>query len=159
LSRFWTVMPCGPIGRTSAASNFHIKASHVRTRGMIVRTIDLMHANSISDARTSGPRWLVSGRLDLNCNTCLKDERVRTRIHVVQTVAAIFPYLCFGKKSWSLVEHWVSSGRAAEMFGRLDLNCDTCLKDDRVRMGIHVVRAVAAIFPYLCFGKKSWSLV
>jgi hypothetical protein len=27
--------------------------------------------------------------------------------------------------------------------------------DERVRMGIHIVRMIAAIFPYLCFGKKS----
>jgi hypothetical protein len=34
------------------------------------------------------------------------DERVRTGIHIVRTVAAIFPYLCFGKKShsWSNIE-------------------------------------------------------
>jgi hypothetical protein len=30
------------------------------------------------------------------------DERVRTGIHIVWTVAAIFPYLCFGKKSHNL---------------------------------------------------------
>jgi hypothetical protein len=29
------------------------------------------------------------------------DERVQTGIHIVQTVAAIFPYQCFGKKSYS----------------------------------------------------------
>jgi hypothetical protein len=34
------------------------------------------------------------------------DERARTRIHIIQTVAEIFPYLCFGKKShnWSNTE-------------------------------------------------------
>jgi hypothetical protein len=34
------------------------------------------------------------------------DECVRTGIHIVRTVAAIFPYLCFGKKShsWSNTE-------------------------------------------------------
>jgi hypothetical protein len=34
------------------------------------------------------------------------DERVRTGIHIVQTVATIYPYLCFGKKfhSWSNTE-------------------------------------------------------
>jgi hypothetical protein len=42
-------------GRTSAARNFHIKASRVWTKGMVVRTVDLMHAISISDARASGP--------------------------------------------------------------------------------------------------------
>jgi len=31
------------------------------------------------------------------------DERVRMKIHIVRTVAAVFLYLCFGKKfhSWS----------------------------------------------------------
>jgi len=52
------------------------------------------------------PWRLTSGRLDFECNTCLMDERVRTWIHVIWTVAAIFPYLCFGRKahSWSNTE-------------------------------------------------------
>jgi len=29
--------------------------------------------------------------------------------------------------------------------------------DERFRMGIRIVRTVVAIFPYLCFGKKSHS--
>jgi hypothetical protein len=93
LSSIRTVVPCRPDGRTSAASNFRIKASSVRTKGMVVRTVDLMHAISISDARTSG-------RLDFECDTCLMDECVRT-------VAANFPYLCFGRKShsWSNTEY------------------------------------------------------
>jgi hypothetical protein len=34
------------------------------------------------------------------------DERVQTGIHIVRTAAAVFPYLCFGKKShsWSNTE-------------------------------------------------------
>jgi hypothetical protein len=85
---------------SSAASNFHIKASHVRTKGMVVRTVDMMHAISISDARASRPWRLASGRLDFECDTCLMDERIRTG------VATNFPYLCFGKKScsWSNTE-------------------------------------------------------
>jgi hypothetical protein len=93
------VLPCRLEGRTFAASNFHIEASRVRTGRMVVRTADLMHAISISDARASRPWWLASGRLDLNCDTCLMDEHVWTGIHVIRTVAVIFPYLCFGKKS------------------------------------------------------------
>jgi len=100
-----------PDGHTSAARNFHIKASCVRTKGMVIRTVDQMHAISIYVARASGPWMLSSGRLNFECATCLMDERV-------QTVAAIFPYLCFGKKShsWSNTE-WrpdniaTSSGR------------------------------------------------
>jgi hypothetical protein len=68
----------------STTSNFHIKALRIQARGMIVLTVDLMHAISISDA-------CASGHLDLNCDTCLMDEGVRTGIHVVRTVAAIFP--------------------------------------------------------------------
>jgi hypothetical protein len=45
------VVHCRLDGRTSAASNFLIKASRVRTGGMVVRTVDLMHTIFISDAR------------------------------------------------------------------------------------------------------------
>jgi hypothetical protein len=90
----------------SAARNFHIKALRVRTKGMVIQTIDLMHAISISDAHASGPWRLASGRLDFECDTCLMDERVWMGIHIVQMVAAIFSYLCFGRKShsWSNIE-------------------------------------------------------
>jgi hypothetical protein len=91
LSRFLTVVPCHPDGRTSTLSNFHIKSLRIRTKGMVVWTVDLMHAISISDARASGPRGLTSGRLDFECDTCLMNESVRTGIHVIRTVAAIFP--------------------------------------------------------------------
>jgi hypothetical protein len=91
LSRVQTVVPCLPNGRTSAASNFHIKSSHIQTKGMVVQTVDLMHAISISDARASRPRGLTSGRLDFECDTCLMDECIRTGIHVIRTVAVIFP--------------------------------------------------------------------
>jgi len=102
----WRCCPCRPNGRTSAASNFHIKASRVWTKGMVVRTVDLIHAISISNVRASGPRGLTSGGLDFECDTCLMDDHIQTGIHVVWTVAAIFPYLCFGKKShsWSNTE-------------------------------------------------------
>jgi hypothetical protein len=105
-SRVRLVLAYRPDGRTFAASNFHIEASRVRTGRMVIRMANLMYAISISDARAFEPCWPASGSLDLNYDTCLMDERVRTGIHVVQTIAAIFPYLCFGKKSWSLIEHW-----------------------------------------------------
>jgi len=92
-SRVRTILSCCPDGRTFAASNFHIEASRVQTRRMVVRTGDLMHAISIFYFLTSGPWWLASGWLDLNCDTCLIDERIQTGIHVVWTVAAIFPSL------------------------------------------------------------------
>jgi hypothetical protein len=106
LSRVRIVVLCRPNGHTSAASNFHIKASCVRMKGMVVWMVDLMHAISISDARVSGPRGLTSGRLDFECDTCLMNGRVRTGFHIVWMVAANFPYLSFGKKSrsWSNTE-------------------------------------------------------
>jgi len=36
LSRIQTMMPCHPDGRTFTARNFHIKASRVQTKGMVV---------------------------------------------------------------------------------------------------------------------------
>jgi hypothetical protein len=81
------------------------------------------------------------------CDTCLMDERVRTDIHVVRTVAAIFPYLCFGKKSWSLIEHWESSGRVAESSGRMQVRAVQSFSTQRGRSGwgIHVVRTDDAL--------------
>jgi len=49
------VLPCSPDGRTFDASNFHIEASRVWTRRMVVRTADLLNAISIFDACASGP--------------------------------------------------------------------------------------------------------
>jgi hypothetical protein len=91
LSHVRTVVPCRLDGCTSAASNFQIKDSRVRTGGMVVRTVDLMYTISIFEACASGPCWLASGRLDFECDTCLMDKRVWTGIHVVWTVATIFP--------------------------------------------------------------------
>jgi hypothetical protein len=121
-----------PNGRTSAASNFHIKASCVQTRRMAVRTGDLLHAISISVICTSGPWWLSSGCLDLNYDTYLMDERVWTGIHVVRTIATIFPYLILERKSeaWSRpdvckLEHFEDSrhrgrsGRESTSSGRM----------------------------------------
>jgi len=41
--------------------------------------------------------------------------------------------------------------------GSLDFESMTRLMDEWVRTGYHIVRAVAVVFPYLCFGKKSHS--
>jgi hypothetical protein len=99
LSYVRTVLPYRPDGHTSATCNFHIKASRVRTKGMVVRIVDLMHAISIYVAHAFRPWMLSSECLNFECTTCLMDERV-------WTVAAIFPYLCFGRKShsWSNTE-------------------------------------------------------
>jgi hypothetical protein len=58
-----TVRHCRSDGRTSAASNFHIRLRASGPRGMNVRTAILQHAISISAMRASGPReadvWMV----------------------------------------------------------------------------------------------------
>jgi hypothetical protein len=104
-----------PDGRMSATSNFHIRLLASGPRGMAIQTVDLQYAISISVVRASGllklnPQFpyqmharsndgkLPSERLNLNCDSCHKEKRVRTGIHVVRKVASIFPYLNFGKK-------------------------------------------------------------
>jgi hypothetical protein len=44
LGRVLTVLPCRPNGHTLATHNFHIKASWVWTKGMVVPMVDQMHA-------------------------------------------------------------------------------------------------------------------
>jgi len=93
-------------GRSHFSCTQFIKAWHIRTMTPIVQTVNLMSAISIYEALTSGSWRPLSGRLIFKYATCLTDERVRTGIHIVQTIAAVFPYLCFGKKthSWSNTE-------------------------------------------------------
>jgi hypothetical protein len=55
------VRHCRPDGRTSTVSNFLTKALRVRTRGMAVQTVDLLHAISIFVERASGP-WQTGVR-------------------------------------------------------------------------------------------------
>jgi len=51
------------------------------------------------------------------------------------------PIFDFGKKIWSLVEHWVSSGRAAETSGQMQAGAVWSFSTQRkVQTGIHVVR-------------------
>jgi hypothetical protein len=106
LSRVWAVLPCLPDGSSLAAHNFHIKAWRIRTTTFAVWTANLMHEIAIYEAWAFGPWRPSSGRLNFECTTCLMNERIRTGIHIVRTVVAVFPYLCFGKKSqsWSNTE-------------------------------------------------------
>jgi hypothetical protein len=55
---------------------------------------------------------------ELNYDTCLMDKRVRMGINVVQTVAAIFPYLCLERnpEAWSNTE-----GRLEGLLDRPDV--------------------------------------
>jgi len=55
LNHVRTVFPCCPDGRTLAARNFHIKAWRFWTIRSVVQTVDLMHAISIYETRTSRP--------------------------------------------------------------------------------------------------------
>jgi len=119
LSRVWTVLPCHPDGRTLAARNFHIKAWGIRTITAFVRTIDLMHAIFIYEAWASKPWRPTSGRLNFECTTYLMNDRVRTGTHFVRTVATIFPYLCFRKKSHS----WSNTGRRPDVLLRRPDGC------------------------------------
>jgi len=92
----------------------------------------------------------VSGRLDLNCDTCLMDECVRTGFHVVQTVTEIFPYLCLERnlealsntesspdgllnrpdgcklKQFEASRYGERFGRESTSFGRIMLKSDVC---------------------------------
>jgi hypothetical protein len=43
----------------------------------------------------------ILSRLKVECMTCLMKESVQTGTHIVRTVAVIFLYLYFGKKSHS----------------------------------------------------------
>jgi hypothetical protein len=82
-------MPFHPDGRTSAARNFHIKASRLRTGGMVVQTVDLMHAISISDWRPDvwisiailalwmspfGQEFKSSGQLQQSSHICVLER-------------------------------------------------------------------------------------
>jgi len=95
-----------PDGCTLAVPNFHIKAWSVRTMKDDVRTVTLMHAISIYETWAFGPWRLKSGQLNVECTTFLMKDSVRTGTHIILTVVAVFPYLCFGKKShsWSNTE-------------------------------------------------------
>jgi hypothetical protein len=45
--------------------------------------------------------WRPDG-LNFVCTTCLIKDSVRTWTHIVRTIVTVFPYLCFGKKSFNL---------------------------------------------------------
>jgi hypothetical protein len=160
-SRVRTVRHCCPDGRTFAASNFHIRLSCVRTKGdgrpdgwsstrnfhiycARVRTmkgrrlaVEVKSAISISIERPSG-------LLNWNCDSCLKEKRVRTEIHVVRTVVAIFPYIIL-ERIGSLIEYWRASGQAAESSGRMQagLEASRCSEgSERMMLGLSGVRTV-----------------
>jgi hypothetical protein len=131
-----------PDGRTSAASNFHIRLRASGPKGMNVRTAILQHAISISVMRASGP-WEADVRIvEVESTISLTDERtsgpmltdIRTVIFELRFLpylwvrpdgkphrpdsVSIFPYFELGK-NLKLIDHWWTSGRAAEMSRRM----------------------------------------
>jgi hypothetical protein len=128
-SRVWTVRHWRPDGRTSAASNFHIRLRASGPWGMNVRTAILQHAISITAMRASGP-WEIDVRtVEVELVISISDERVsRPMLSDVQTVVfelqflpylwarpdgiphrsngvSIFPYSELGK-NLKLIDHW-----------------------------------------------------
>jgi hypothetical protein len=141
-SRVRTVRHWRPDGRTSAASNFHIRLRVSGPRGMNVRMAILQHAISksamhasrpmltdvrtvevesavfISDERASGPMlidvWMVEFELRFLPYLWARPEGNRHHPDGV----SIFPYSELGK-NLKLIDHWWVSGRAAETSGQM----------------------------------------
>jgi len=131
-----------PDGRTSAASNFHIRLRVSGSWGMNVRTTILQHAISISAMRASG-QWEADVRtVEVESAISISDERasgpmltdVWTMVfelwflpylwvrpdrkpHCPNSVS-IFPYYEL-RNNLKLTDHWWGSGRAAETSGRM----------------------------------------
>jgi hypothetical protein len=106
-----TVIHCRSDDRTSAASNFHIRLRTSEPGGWPSRRLIFYTQFPYLLYTRPDHGRLASGRLNLNCDTCLMDERVRTGIHVIRTVESIFPYLKLERKSevgWTLRVVWTS---------------------------------------------------
>jgi hypothetical protein len=88
---------CRPDGRTSAASNFHIRLSASGPRGMNVRTAILQHTISISAMRVSGPREADVRTVEVESAISLTDERASgPRLIDVRTVIFELRFLPYG---------------------------------------------------------------
>jgi hypothetical protein len=85
LSRVWTVVPCRPDDRTFVARNFHIKASPVQTRGMVVRKVDLMLARLDHEDLRSDV-WILNAILALCMSAsgreCTSSKRLQRSSHI-----------------------------------------------------------------------------
>jgi len=137
-----TVRHWRPGSRTSTTSNFHIRIHASGPRGMNVRTTILQHAISIYTMRASGPRKADVRMVEVESAISLTNEcasgpmltDVRTVIFEMRFLpylwarpngklrrsngVSIFPYSELGK-NLKLIDHWWTSGRAAEMSGRM----------------------------------------
>jgi hypothetical protein len=93
----WTVRHWRPDGRTSAASNFHIRLSASGQRGMNVRMAILQHAISISVMRASGPREADVRTVEVESAISLTNERASgpmlTDVRTVTFELRFLPYL------------------------------------------------------------------
>jgi len=90
------------------------------------------------------------GRTLATRNFHIKASRVWTIgmvVWIVDLTHAIFIWVARTSGTWRLASR------------RLDFECTTCLMDECIRKGIHIVRTVAAVFQYLCFEIKSHSYV
>jgi hypothetical protein len=131
-------------GRTTSGSNFHIRLSASEPRGMNVRMAILQHAISISAMRVSGP-WEADVRtvevesaisILVACTSGPRLTDVRTVIFELWFLpyvwespdgkphrpdgVSIFSYSELGK-NLKLIDHWWTSGRAAERSGRMQV--------------------------------------
>jgi len=117
-SRVRTVRHWRPDGCTSAASNFHIRLSASRPRGINVRTAILQHAISISAMRASGPMLTDVRMVEFELRFLpFLWVRPDGKPHRPEGVS-IFPYSELGK-NLKLIDHWWASGRAVERSGRM----------------------------------------
>jgi hypothetical protein len=91
------VRHCHRNGRTSTASNFLIKVSHVQSRRMAVLTVDLLHAITISVVARPKNGTPASGRLSLNYELALRSS-VYGRESRRPNGCSNLPILVFGKK-------------------------------------------------------------
>jgi hypothetical protein len=113
--------------------------------------VEVEYAISITVERSSRPSLLTSGRLYLNCDSCLMYERVRTGIHVVRTVSSIFPHMNLERK--------FEANRSLDVVrtGCWDVRTDASwnrsfLIQWRVRTKIHVIRTDYAWYVWLSDG-------
>jgi hypothetical protein len=128
-SRVRTVRHWHPDGRTSIASNFHIRLRASGPRGMNVRTTILQHIISIYAMCASGPREADVRTVEVESAISLTDERASgPMLTDIQTVifqlrflpylwarpdrkphrpygVSIFPYSELGK-NLKLIDHW-----------------------------------------------------
>jgi len=134
-SLVWTVRHWRPDTRMSIASNFHIRLYASGPRGMNVRTPELQHAIFKSAMRASRTWEVDVQTVEVESAISLIDERasgpmltdVRTVVFELwflpylwacQDSVSIFPYSELGK-NLKLIDHWWTSGRAAEMSRRM----------------------------------------